>query len=88
MGKADFAREYEAKARVPEDWWLIPKGEGYATRFKGTFEEAVVDAASRSAFWKTVYQVHEDHTRMDVAPKDRVGPLWATVSVPKGSPLR
>ena len=84
-----WRKKYDAIATVPGYWWLIPRrAETYAARFEGTFEEAMAQAVSSSAFWKSTVYVHQDDTAKDVAPKDRVGKLWGEVSVPKNSPVR
>lgn len=89
MPESQWSVEYDEKAGTPMNWWLSTgRQEAYTGRFHGTFEEAVVAAAKRGAYWKTPVEVREDLTGVGVAPKDRFGAVWAKVTVPAGSSLR
>lgn len=87
---------YDALADKKRMWWIAPgKRESYTARFEGTFAEALARAADSSAFWKSSVGIYTDMTMQPIGPKgerpapiDYMGPLWATVSVPKDSPLR
>jgi hypothetical protein len=69
-------------------WMLVPiRREAYVPGFEGTFEEALVEAAAHAAFWKTATRLFEAdpaHYRTEKGLKK----LWATIEVPRESPLR
>lgn len=83
-----FEDRYNQEAQQVRLWMLVPKKkDAYLPGFEGTFLEAMADATNASAFWQTPYEVWE----ADPEKYRREGglkALWATVSVPKGSPLR
>lgn len=85
---ADFSEHYKRLADQKRLWMLIPQSkDAYIPGFEGTFNEALIEAAAHSAFWKTatsVYEANPEKYRREGGLKE----LWAVVRVPEGSPLR
>lgn len=84
----DFSDHFRSEAEVKRLWMLVPvRRDAYVPGFEGTFPDALIEAASHAAFWKTttkVYEADPKHYRREGGLKK----LWATVEVPRESPLR
>lgn len=84
---ANPAEEFDKVAQESRLWMLIPKGEGYSAGFQGNFYEAMAKAVMSAATFKTAYLIFEanpEHYRRQGGLKEH----WATVQVPKESPIR
>lgn len=82
--------EEHLKSQVePRRLWMLVgvRKESYVPGFEGTFAEALMEAASHAAFWKTMTKLYE----ADPEKYRREGglkKLWAIVDIPRESPLR
>lgn len=84
----DFVTQIRPEIEVKRLWMLIPVRRGaYVPLFEGTFLEALVEAATHAGFWKTATRIWEADPK---GPRLSGGliRLWATVEVPRESPLR
>ncbi len=84
----DFVSKIRDAVETRRLWILIPvRREAYVPLFEGTFHEALIEAATHAAFWKTTTKLWEaDPQRPRLA--GGLIKLWAVIDVPRESPLR
>jgi hypothetical protein len=84
----DFVSKIRGAVETRRLWILSPRRkDAYVPLFEGTFPEALIEAATHAGFWKTATQIWEaDPTRPRLA--GGAVKLWATIDVPRESPLR
>lgn len=84
----NFESDFDNEASLERVWMLVPKKrDAYVPGLDGNFYQAFDQAVKHSAFWRTPTEIWE----VDPAKYRRAGglkKLWATVSVPEGSPVR